>query len=151
MASIWKQPVDLEGINAWSRNTMMETLGIRFTGVGDDWVRGTMPVDHRTHQPFGLLHGGASVVLAETLGSTAALLTLDTDKEVAVGLDINANHVRGVREGLVTGTARALHLGRSTQVWEIRIENAEGGLVCISRLTMAVVPARVAAPGGMPK
>jgi 1,4-dihydroxy-2-naphthoyl-CoA hydrolase len=151
MASIWKQPVDLEGINAWSRNTMMETLGIRFTGVGDDWVRGTMPVDHRTHQPFGLLHGGASVVLAETLGSTAALLTLDTDKEVAVGLDINANHVRGVREGLVTGTARALHLGRSTQVWEIRIENAEGGLVCISRLTMAVIPARVAAPGGMPK
>ena len=151
MASIWKQPVDLEGINAWSRNTMMETLGIRFTEVGEDWVRGTMPVDHRTHQPFGLLHGGASVVLAETLGSTAALLTLDTDKEVAVGLDINANHVRGVREGLVTGTARPLHLGRSTQVWEIRIENAEGGLVCISRLTMAVVPARVAAPGGMPK
>jgi 1,4-dihydroxy-2-naphthoyl-CoA hydrolase len=129
----------------------METLGIRFTEVGDDWLRGTMPVDHRTHQPFGLLHGGASVVLAETLGSSAALLTLDTAKEVAVGLDINANHVRGVREGLVTGTARALHLGRSTQVWEIRIENAEGGLVCISRLTMAVVPARVAAPGGMPK
>jgi 1,4-dihydroxy-2-naphthoyl-CoA hydrolase len=150
MASIWKRPVDLERINAWSRNTMMETLGIHFTEVGDDWIRGTMPVDHRTHQPFGLLHGGASVVLAETLGSSGALLTLDADKEVAVGLDINANHLRGVREGTVTGTARALHLGRSTQVWEIRIENEAGALVCISRLTMAVVPARVAAPAGLP-
>lgn len=140
--SIWKQSTDLARINAWSANTMMETLGIRITAVGDDWLQGTMPVDHRTHQPYGLLHGGASVVLAETLGSTAAMLTLDPDREVAVGLDINANHVRGVRGGTVTGTANMLHIGRTTQVWEIRIENEEGGLVCIARLTMAVIPAR---------
>ncbi|MGN2251514.1 hotdog fold thioesterase [Frateuria sp. GZRe14] len=140
--AIWKQAPDLERINAWSDNTLMQVLGIRFTAVGDDWLAGTMPVDTRTHQPFGLLHGGASVALAETLGSTGALLTLDPELEVAVGLDINANHVRGVRSGVVTGTARALHLGRSTQVWEIRIENEEGALVCVSRLTMAVVPRR---------
>ncbi len=141
---IWKQPTDLARINGWSANTMMETLGIRLTAIGNDWLQGTMPVDHRTHQPFGLLHGGASVVLAETLGSTAAMLTLDPAREVAVGLDINANHVRGVRSGSVTGTARMLHLGRTTQVWEIRIESEEGALVCISRLTMAVVPSRAA-------
>jgi 1,4-dihydroxy-2-naphthoyl-CoA hydrolase len=148
--AIWKTPIDLEQVNRWSASTMMQTIGIRITEAGDDWLRGTMPVDARTHQPFGLLHGGASVALAETLGSTAALLTLDTDKEVAVGLDINANHIRGVRSGIVTGTAKALHLGRTTQVWEIRIENEEGSLVCISRLTMAVIPARNAAPGGLP-
>lgn len=141
--SIWQQPTDLARINGWSKNTMMETLGIRVTAIGEDWLQGTMPVDHRTHQPYGLLHGGASVVLAETLGSTAAMLTLDPDQELAVGLDINANHIRGVRGGTVTGTARMLHLGRTTQVWEIRIENDEGALVCISRITMAVVPARV--------
>ena len=144
--SLWKQSTDLARINAWSANTMMQTLDIRISAIGDDWLQGTMPVDHRTHQPYGLLHGGASVVLAETLGSTAAMLTLDPEKELAVGLDINANHVRGVRSGMVTGTARMLHLGRTTQVWEIRIENEEGALVCISRITMAVVAARVAAP-----
>lgn len=144
--TIWKQAPDLARINAWSANTMMETLGIRITAVGDDWLQGTMPVDHRTHQPYGLLHGGASVVLAETLGSTAAMLTLDPEQELAVGLDINANHVRGVRSGEVTGIAKMLHLGRTTQIWEIRIESAEGSLVCIARLTMAVVPARVIRP-----
>lgn len=144
--SIWKQPPDLERLNAWSADTMMATLDIRFTAIGDDWLQGTMPVDHRTHQPYGLLHGGASVVLAETLGSSAAMLTLDPEKELAVGLEINANHVRGVRSGQVTGTARMLHLGRSTQVWEIRIENDQGALVCVSRITMAVVPARVVGP-----
>ena len=122
----------------------METLDIRVTAFGDDWLAGTMPVDHRTHQPYGLLHGGASVALAETLGSTAAMLTLDPDKEMTVGLDINANHIRGVRSGVVTGTARALHIGRSTQVWEIRIEDEAGALVCISRITMAVIAARTA-------
>ena len=142
-STIWKQDTDLARINLWSANTMMQTLGIRITAVGDNWLQGTMPVDHRTHQPYGLLHGGASVVLAETLGSTAAMLTLDPQQQLAVGLDINANHVRGVRSGVVTGTARVLHLGRTTQVWEIRIEDEEGALVCISRLTMAVVPARV--------
>jgi 1,4-dihydroxy-2-naphthoyl-CoA hydrolase len=144
--SLWKQPPDLARINAWSANTMMQTLDIRISAIGDDWLQGTMPVDHRTHQPYGLLHGGASVVLAETLGSTAAMLTLDPEKELAVGLEINANHVRGVRSGTVTGTARMLHLGRSTQVWEIRIENEEGALVCVSRITMAVVPARTVGP-----
>ena len=140
--SLWKQPADPARLNGWSANTMMEALGIRITAVGDDWLQGTMPVDQRTHQPYGLLHGGASVALAETLGSTAAMLTLDPEKELAVGLDINANHVRGVRSGTVTGTAKALHIGRTTQVWEIRIENEEGALVCISRITMAVIPAR---------
>jgi 1,4-dihydroxy-2-naphthoyl-CoA hydrolase len=144
--AIWKQQPDLDRLNGASSNTLMAVLGIRFTAFGDDWLRGTMPVDARTHQPFGLLHGGASVALAETLGSSAALLTLDPAQELAVGLEINANHVRGVRSGTVTGTARMLHLGRSTQLWEIRIENEEGALVCISRLTMAVVPARVVGP-----
>jgi 1,4-dihydroxy-2-naphthoyl-CoA hydrolase len=140
--SLWKQPADLARLNGWSANTMMEALGIRITAVGDDWLAGSMPVDQRTYQPYGLLHGGASVALAETLGSTAAMLTLDPEKELAVGLDINANHIRGVRSGTVTGTAKALHIGRTTQVWEIRIENEEGALVCISRITMAVIPAR---------
>ena len=144
--AIWKQDTSLDRLNGMSANTMMETLGIRFTEVGDDWLRGTMPVDHRTHQPYGLLHGGASVVLAETLGSMAAMLTLDPAQEAAVGLDINANHIRGVRSGTVTGTARAVHIGRSTQVWEIRIETEAGELVCISRITMAVIPARAVAP-----
>jgi len=147
--AIWKQPIDLARMNGWSRGTMMETLDIHFTEAGDDWIRGTMPVDHRTQQPFGLLHGGASVVLAETLGSTAALLTLDVEKEIAVGLDINANHIRGVRSGLVTGTAKAIHLGRTTQVWEIRIEEEVGKLVCLSRLTMAVIPSPGGAPGNL--
>jgi 1,4-dihydroxy-2-naphthoyl-CoA hydrolase len=140
--SLWKQPADPARLNGWSANTMMEALGIRITAVGDDWLQGTMPVDQRTHQPYGLLHGGAAGALAETLGSTAAMLTLDPEKELAVGLDINANHIRGVRSGTVTGTAKALHIGRTTQVWEIRIENEEGALVCISRITMAVIPAR---------
>jgi 1,4-dihydroxy-2-naphthoyl-CoA hydrolase len=141
--SIWKQETNLDRLNGWSTNTLMEALDIRITAVGDDWLQGTMPVDRRTHQPYGLLHGGASVALAETLGSSAAMLTLDPSKEFAVGLDINANHVRGVRAGIVTGTARPLHIGRTTQVWEIRIENETGDLVCMSRLTMAVVPQRV--------
>lgn len=137
--SLWKQSTDLDRINAWNRGCMVEYLGMLVTEVGDDWLRGTMPVDARTKQPFGLLHGGASVALAESLGSLAGNLCLDTS-EMAVGLDINANHVRAVTGGIVTGTARALHVGRSTQVWEIRIEDEHGRLVCISRLTLAVVP-----------
>ena len=143
---IWQQDTDLARINGWAANTMLETLGIRYTGIGEDWLRGTMPVDHRTHQPYGLLHGGASVALAETLGSSAAMLTLDPAKFGVVGLEINANHIRGVREGTVTGTAKALHIGRSTQVWEIRIEDERQKLVCVSRITMAVVPTDVVAP-----
>ncbi|MEY2168578.1 MULTISPECIES: hotdog fold thioesterase [unclassified Rhodanobacter] len=140
---IWQQDTDLARINGWAANTMLETLGIRYTGIGEDWLRGTMPVDARTRQPYGLLHGGASVALAETLGSSAAMLTLDPAKFGVVGLEINANHVRGVREGTVTGTAKALHIGRSTQVWEIRIEDERQRLVCVSRITMAVVPVEV--------
>ncbi|GAB3787287.1 hotdog fold thioesterase [Dyella agri] len=143
---IWQQDIDLARVNGWSANTLMEALDIRITAAGDDWLRGTMPVDQRTHQPYGLLHGGASVALAETLGSTAAMLTLDPAQFHVVGLEINANHVRGVREGIVTGTAKALHLGRSTQLWEIRIEDERQRLVCVSRLTMAVVPVDVVAP-----
>jgi len=124
---------------------MMQAIGIRISEIGDDYVRGTLPVDARTHQPYGLLHGGASVALAETLGSFAAMLTLDPAVEAAVGLDINANHVRGVKSGVVTGTARPLHLGRSTQVWEIRIEDENAKLVCISRLTLAVIPRQLVA------
>jgi 1,4-dihydroxy-2-naphthoyl-CoA hydrolase len=139
--SLWRHPPDLERINRWSENTMMQVLGIRITEVGDDFLRGTMPVDARTHQPYGLLHGGASVALAETLGSTAAMLCVDPAAQRTVGLDINANHLRGVRSGTVTGIARPLHIGRSTQVWEIRITDEADKLVCISRLTMAVVAA----------
>ena len=142
---IWKQQIAIDRINAMFGNTLGETLGLRITEIGDDYVRGTLPVDARTHQPYGLLHGGASVALAETLGSLAGMLTLDPAVEAAVGLDINANHVRGVKSGIVTGTARPLHLGRSTQVWEIRIEDERQKLVCISRLTLAVIPAQVVA------
>jgi 1,4-dihydroxy-2-naphthoyl-CoA hydrolase len=138
--SLWKSPIDLDRINGWNRNTLVEHLGMRVTEIGDDFVRGTMPVDARTHQPFGLLHGGASVALAESLGSLAGNLCIDSGAELAVGLDINANHVRSVTSGLVTGIARPLHLGRTTQVWEIRIEDEHARLVCISRLTLAVVP-----------
>ncbi len=137
----FREPVDLDAINAGGRGTMIEHLGIVITGAGDDWLRGTMPVDARTRQPYGLLHGGASVVLAETLGSVAGGLCVDPTREAVVGLEINANHLRAAREGVVTGTARALHVGRSTQVWEIRIENEAGKPVCISRLTLAVIPA----------
>ncbi|MDR2871638.1 MAG: hotdog fold thioesterase [Xanthomonadaceae bacterium] len=138
----FREPVSLKAVNALRQNTMIDHLGIVFTEAGDDWLRATMPIDKRTRQPYGLLHGGASVALAETLGSVAGLLCLDPEREVCVGLDINANHVRGIREGIVTGTARPLHIGRSTHVWEIRIEDEEARLVCISRLTLAVIPRR---------
>jgi len=137
--AIWKQRVDLDTVNAWSARTLMQALDIRITEIGDDYLRGTMPVDDRTRQPYGILHGGASVALAETLGSTAAMLCCG-DGRAAVGLEINANHLRAVREGIVTGTARPIHVGRSTQVWEIRIENEDGEPTCVARLTMAVVP-----------
>lgn len=138
--SIWHQAPTLESLNALSKNTLMEQIDIRFTEVGDDYIVGTMPVDARTHQPFGLLHGGATVALAETLGSSAANCCLDLSTHYAVGLEINTNHLRPVRSGLVKGTARPIHIGRSTQVWEIRSEDEAGKLTAISRLTMAVVP-----------
>lgn len=138
---IWKQAVDTERLDTVGRGCMVEHLGIRIIEVGEDFLRGTMPVDARTRQPYGLLHGGASVALAETLGSMAGLLVLDPARnEIVVGLDINANHLRAKTDGIVTGTARPLHIGRATQVWEIRIEDEAGKLVCISRLTLAVIP-----------
>jgi len=139
--SLFRNAVSLETLNALSANTVISQLGIVFTAVGEDWLQATMPVDARTHQPYGILHGGASVVLAETLGSSAGNLCVDTAQQVCVGLEINANHVRAKREGRVTGTARAVHVGRSTQIWDIRIEDEQGRLVCTSRLTLAVVAA----------
>ena len=118
---------------------MVTHLGIEFTGIGDDFLEATMPVDHRTIQPMGLLHGGANVALAETLGSLAASLTVDQEKQAVVGLEINANHLKSVRSGKVKGIAKPIHLGKSTQVWEIKIFNEADQLCCISRLTMAIL------------
>ncbi|MDB5096399.1 MAG: hotdog fold thioesterase [Cyanobacteria bacterium RYN_339] len=120
--------------------TLMHTLGMELVAGTRDCVKGTMPVTPAVHQPFGLLHGGASVALAETLASIGAWLNLDIEREMAVGLEINANHVRAVTAGVVTGTATPLHVGKRTQIWEVRIEDERGKLVCISRCTLAVVP-----------
>jgi len=139
--SIWKREYSLEELNRMSQGNMVGHLGIEFTGIGPDFLRGRMPVDERTRQPAGLLHGGASAALAETLGSFAANLVRTPDGSMGscVGLEINANHLRGVRSGWVIGETRPLHLGRSTQVWEIRITDEDARLVSVSRLTMAVV------------
>ncbi len=136
--AIWHRRPTLAELNS-VKNTMVDHLGIEFIELSDDFIKARMPVDHRTHQPMGLLHGGASVTLAETLGSTGAFLCVDPAKYNVVGLEINANHIRGVRDGWVIGTARPLHRGRTTQLWEIRITDAADKLVCISRLTMAVL------------
>lgn len=131
--------VTIDRINAMGKNNMMEHLGIICTEVGTDYIVATMPVDHRTHQPYGLLHGGASVVLAETLGSIAAHCTIDLSKQYVVGLDINANHIRSVKSGIVTGITRPIHVGRKTQVWEIKIHDENQKLICISRITLAII------------
>lgn len=135
---IWKRRPALEELRLWQRGTLDEALGIEIIEIGEDYVRGRMPVDERTRQPFGLLHGGASVALAESLGSLAANLCLEPGSSIAVGLDVNANHTRPVTRGHVTGTARPIHLGRATQVWEIRIEDDQGRLCCVARLTVAI-------------
>jgi 1,4-dihydroxy-2-naphthoyl-CoA hydrolase len=137
--TIWKKQPSIQQLHEWNVNTAAARLGIEFTEIGDDWLTARMPVDSRTVQPFGILHGGASVLLAETIGSCAANYCVDEDKAYCVGLDINANHMRAATQGWVTGTARPYHIGRSTQVWEIRIVDDAGRMVCISRLTMAVV------------
>lgn len=136
--SIWNAEATLEDLNGFAINNMVAHLDIRITALGDDYLQATMPVDHRTRQPYGLLHGGASVALAETIGSTAAHLAAPVGSQV-VGLEINANHLRSVREGMVTGTARPLHIGRTTQVWDIWIVDEERRPVCVSRLTLAVL------------
>ncbi|MBE0485786.1 hotdog fold thioesterase [Marinobacter sp.] len=136
--SIWTVTPNLEQMTEASKNTAVGHMGIEYLEIGDDYVKGRMPVDQRTVQPFGILHGGSSVLLAETLGSMAANCCLRDKNTVAVGLDINANHIRPVTGGWVYGTARPQHIGGTTQVWEIRLENEQGKLTCISRLTMAV-------------
>jgi uncharacterized protein (TIGR00369 family) len=134
---MWRSLKTLDELNAPS-STLIAHLGIKFTEIGPDFLRGTMPVDERTQQPYGLLHGGASVALAETLGSMASSMSVDAEFQ-CVGQEINANHVRSARSGLVTGTAKAAHLGGRTHVWTIDIVNEAGKLVCISRLTVAVI------------
>lgn len=137
--AIWFDGFPLDVVNERSRGTLIGQLGIEFVAAGDDYVVAKMPVDERTKQPFGVLHGGASVALAETLASWGASLTVDPARQQCVGLEINANHIRSATTGWVTGTARPLHLGRSTQVWEVRIVDERDRLVCVSRVTMAVL------------
>ena len=145
--SIWLQSnIDLDAITAAQKGTMGGLLDIALVAIGDDTLTARMPVDHRTLQPHGRLHGGASVVLAETVGSVAANLVLDSSESVGVGLEINANHVRPVKDGFVYATARAEALGRTTQIWTIRITDESDRLVCLSRFTVAVIPAQRAQP-----
>ena len=138
MTAIWKKPFSLDALRAAARNTAIEHLGIEYLEIGDDYLVGRVPVDHRTHQPYGLLHGGVSVVLAETLGSTGAYYS-SPEGHRAVGLDINANHLRATTSGWVTATARPVHIGRTTQVWQIDMVNDAGQATCTSRITMAVL------------
>ncbi len=136
--SIWKKQSNLIRLNKISENTLVAHLGIEYTQLGDDFIEATMPVDSRTHQPYGLLHGGASVVLAETLGSVAANLAAAQDK-ICVGTEINASHLRSMKSGVVIGRATAIRIGRTNQVWNIEIKNERGQLICSSRLTVAVI------------
>ena len=138
---IWTKPISVESITALSAGSAVSHLGMEFLEVGDDFIRGRVPVDERTRQPYGLLHGGVSVALAETLGSVAAGHVVAEDHTV-VGLDINANHLKSARSGWVTGIARPVHIGRSTQVWHIEMHNDDGELTCVSRLTVAVLAPR---------
>ena len=131
--------IKIEQLNEFSEGTMVENLGIKFTDIGEDFLVAKMPVDKRTKQPHGLLHGGASVALAETIGSTAASLVIDLTKEYPVGIEINANHIKSATSGYVTGVCKAIHIGKGTHVWETRITNENDQLVAISRLTVAIL------------
>lgn len=144
MPVIWKQQFSLDALNALNVNTMAEAIGIRFTEIGDDFLVATMPVNERTVQPFRILHGGANVALAETLGSVASTLCIeDLNLQTAVGLEINANHLRSIREGgAATGVCRPIRIGRQVHVWQIEITNEKGQLSCISRLTVSIIPKR---------
>jgi len=135
--TIWKTQATLDQLTERSKDTLIEHLGIEYLEIGEDYLKARMPVDNRTKQPVGLLHGGASVALAETLGSIAAGLCIDTDKKGIVGLEINANHIRPVTGGWVTGVTKPIHVGNTTQIWEINIYNEQDKLVCVSRLTVA--------------
>jgi uncharacterized protein (TIGR00369 family) len=138
---IWNKTISLEELNAIHVDTAVARLGIEFLEMGDDFIKARVPVDNRTRQPYGLLHGGVSVVLAETLGSCGAAFS-NPDGYRAVGLDINANHIKGTTSGWVTGVARPVHMGRSTQVWQIDMHNDAGELTCVSRITMAILAPR---------
>ena len=138
MSSIWQKPVTVEMLTAISANSASSHLGIEFMEIGDDFITARVPVDERTRQPYGLLHGGVSVVLAETLGSLGAGMS-SPEGTRAVGLDINANHLRSATSGWVTGTARPIHRGRTTHVWQIELHNEAGEMTCISRITMAIL------------
>lgn len=140
---IWfNKNLQLSDLHQVRRNNMAEHIGLEFTELGSDSLSASMPVDHRTNQPYGILHGGASCVLAETLGSVGSVLVIDTDKFICVGLEINANHIRSASSGFVTGKATPIHLGKSTHVWDIRIVDQQQQLICISRLTVAILPKR---------
>jgi uncharacterized protein (TIGR00369 family) len=141
MAAIWTKPISTEILTTTHIDTAAERLGIEFVEIGDNFIRGRMPVDHRTKQPYGVVHGGASVVLAETLGSCGADYCTPVGHRI-VGLDINANHIRGVGSGWVNGIARPVHIGRSTQVWQIDMTDDEGRTSCVSRLTLSVLAPR---------
>lgn len=138
---VWKQPISVELLTRNNANSAVTHLGIEFLEVGDDFIRARVPVDERTRQPYGLLHGGVSVVLAETLGSCGAAFAAPEGHRT-VGLDINANHLKGVTSGWVIGTTRPVHIGRSTQVWAIELTNEAGELTCVSRITMAMLVPR---------
>ncbi len=138
MTPIWQQPISPQALTDVHRGTTVEHLGIEFLEVGPDFIRARVPVDTRTRQPYGILHGGVSVVLAETLGSCGAAYSVPAGTR-AVGLDINANHIRATNSGWVTGTARAVHRGRTTQVWQIDMVDDQGQLTCVSRITMAIL------------
>lgn len=138
MAAIWKKEADIAALNKLSEHTMGEVLDMKFVEVGDNYIKASMPVDNRTHQPYGLLHGGASAALAETVGSVASALCINDD-EICVGIEINCNHIRGKRSGLVVATAEPLHIGATTHVWDIKIRDEREKLVCVSRLTVAVL------------
>lgn len=139
MSKIWFKEYSLEELNERSKGTMGEFLDMKFTEIGDDYLCMTMPVDNRTKQPYGLLHGGASAALAETIGSVASSLCINPDKQICVGIEINCNHIRGKKDGVVIAIARPLHIGATTHVWDIKINDERGKLVCISRLTVAVL------------
>ena len=139
--SIWyKDSIELSKLHSFTRDTMADYLGMEWTEIGDDFLEISMPVNERTKQPYGILHGGASCVLAETLGSIASAMVIDSDKFYCVGLEINANHIKSVTEGRVTGKCTPLHLGKHTHVWDIKIYDNNRKLICVSRLTVAIIP-----------
>src|SRR5580704_14905488 len=139
MAIWFNQSIGISDFQPLFRDTMAESIGIEFTEIGENYIKAKMPVDNRTRQPYGLLHGGASVALAETLGSVGSAFVIDQSRFACVGIEVNANHIRGVKEGFVFGTAVPFHLGNTTHVWDIKIYNDENKLVCVSRLTVAII------------